>query len=84
MLRLAYEHGKLMRLPVIKKLKEAGARQGFFESEQYQAVRSHLAPDHLRAAVAVLDGVLSASQPTSKITQEITHEPVAVGGASQK
>jgi len=46
MLRLAYEHGKLMRLPVIKKLKEAGARQGFFESEQYQAVRSHLAPDH--------------------------------------
>jgi hypothetical protein len=25
---------------------------------------SHLAPDHLRAAVAVLDGVLPATQPT--------------------
>lgn len=45
MFRLAYELGKLMRLPVLKKLKEAGARQGFFESEQYQAVRGHLAPD---------------------------------------
>ena len=45
MLRLAYEHGKLMRLPVLKKLKEAGARQGFFEPEQYQAVRGHLAAD---------------------------------------
>jgi hypothetical protein len=45
MLRLAYEHDKLRRLPVLKKLKEAGARQGFFEAEQYQAVRRHLAPD---------------------------------------
>jgi len=36
---------------------------------------SHLAPDHLRAAVAVLDGVLPAAQPASEITQEITQEP---------
>jgi integrase len=45
MLRLAYEHGKLLRLPVIRKLKENGARQGFFERAQYDAVRKSLAPD---------------------------------------
>jgi integrase len=41
-LRLAYEGGKLMRLPIIHKLKEAGARQGFFEREQFDAVRRKL------------------------------------------
>ena len=45
MFRLAYERGKLFRLPVIRKLKEAGPRQGFFEREPYAAVRKHLAPD---------------------------------------
>lgn len=45
MLRLAYKHGKLLRLPVVDKLKEANPRQGFFEREQYAAVRAHLRPD---------------------------------------
>ena len=31
MLKLAYENGKLARLPLIRKLKEAAPRQGFFE-----------------------------------------------------
>jgi len=52
MLRLAYEHGKLARLPVIRKLKEAAPREGFFERAQYEAVRRRLNPD-LQAAVAI-------------------------------
>jgi integrase len=52
MLRLAYEGGKVLRLPVIRKLKESGPRQGFFERDQYEAVRRHLPPD-LQAAVAI-------------------------------
>jgi Phage integrase family len=45
MLRLAYEGGKVLRLPVIRKLKEASPRVGFFEHERYEAVRWHLCPD---------------------------------------
>ena len=45
MLRLALEHGKLARLPVIRGLKEAPPRSGFFEAEQYAAVRRHLPAD---------------------------------------
>ncbi len=52
MLRLAYENGKLLRLPVLRKLKEATPRQGFFEREQYEAVRRRLPPD-LQLAVAL-------------------------------
>jgi hypothetical protein len=37
MLRLAYENGKLLRLPVIRRPKENGPRQGFFERDQYDA-----------------------------------------------
>jgi hypothetical protein len=52
MLRLAYENGKLLRVPVIRKLKEADPRSGFFEPEQFASVRKHL-PDDLQAAVTV-------------------------------
>jgi len=52
MLRLAYESGKLFRVPPIKKLKENAPRQGFFEREQYEAVRRRLPPD-LQVAVAI-------------------------------
>ena len=52
MLRLAYEHGKLARVPVIRKLKEAPPRQGFFERERYDAVRARLLPD-LRVATDI-------------------------------
>ena len=40
MLRLAYENNKFARLPLIRKLKEAPARQGFFERHQYKAGKS--------------------------------------------
>jgi len=52
MLRLAHENNKLLRLPVIRKLKENAPRQGFFERKEYEAVRRHLQPDH-EVAVAI-------------------------------
>jgi integrase len=52
MLRLACEAEKLQRLPVMHKPKEAPPRAGFFEREQYEAVRRHLSPD-LQVAAAI-------------------------------
>ena len=52
MLGLAYEGRKLLRLPVIRKIKEAPPRQGFFEPNAFEAVRRELRPD-LRVAVAL-------------------------------
>jgi integrase len=37
---------------VIRKLKENGPRQGFFEQTQYDAVRRHLSPD-IQVATAI-------------------------------
>jgi len=42
--RLAVEGGKLISRPAIKKLETNNARQGFFEREQFEAIRSYLAP----------------------------------------
>jgi integrase len=52
MLRLAAEHNKLLRLPTIRKLKEPAARSGFFERDQYVAVRAKL-PEDLQVAVTI-------------------------------
>lgn len=52
MLRLAVERNKLGRLPVIRKLKEAAPRSGFFEQEHYLAVRARL-PEDLQVAVTL-------------------------------
>jgi integrase len=46
MLKLAYENNKLMRLPIIHKLVASPPRQGFFELDQFEAVRRHLRPDY--------------------------------------
>lgn len=43
MLRFAVEHGKLLRIPVIHRLKEPPPRQGFFERDQFQEVCRRLA-----------------------------------------
>jgi hypothetical protein len=48
---------------------------------------SHLAPDHLRAAVAVLDDVLPASKPSetaSVLAQASAQGLLAAGEVSQK
>src|SRR5207247_1988776 len=52
MLRLAYKSGKLLRLPIVEKLKESGPRAGFFEPHQYEAVRCHL-PVDLQVAASI-------------------------------
>lgn len=52
MLRLAYEHGKLQRPPIVKKLREADARAGFVPHEQFNMIRRHL-PDELKVAMTV-------------------------------
>jgi integrase len=50
--KLASENRRVTQLPVIRKLKEAAPRQGFFEREQFEAVRKRL-PDDLQAAATV-------------------------------
>jgi integrase len=50
MLRLAFEHGTLTRVPKIRKLTEASPRAGFVEDAQFQAIRRRL-PEDLQAAV---------------------------------
>jgi integrase len=52
MLRLAHERHKLARIPVIHRLKPAAPRAGFFEHEQFEAVRKHL-PVDLQAAITI-------------------------------
>ena len=52
MCKIAYEGSKLFRLPAFRKLKEAGPRQGFFERDQFMAVRRHL-PADLQVAVSI-------------------------------
>ena len=52
MLRLAFENGKLLRLPVLRKLRESAPREGFFEREQFQEVRRRL-PEDLQVAVSL-------------------------------
>ena len=42
LLSLAVENKKLLVKPIIRKLDEAPPRAGFFEQDQYQAVRRHL------------------------------------------
>ena len=52
MFKLAYEIGKLLRPPVIRKLRESGPRQGFFEHKQYQKIRRYL-PANLQVAITI-------------------------------
>lgn len=63
MLRLAYKGGKLLRLPVFEMLKEPAPRQGFFERDQYEAVRRQLSPDlQVVAAIAYTFGWRTQSE----------------------
>jgi integrase len=53
MFSLAIEAGKLMFKPTIPLLKENNARKGFFEAEQFEAVRRNL-PAHLQPFVTFM------------------------------
>jgi integrase len=52
MLSLAAEHGKLLRVPKLRKPPDGKPRQGFLEPEQFAAVSRRLPPD-LQVAAAV-------------------------------
>src|SRR5207248_4693715 len=74
-LRHTFASWLVQRGRTLKEVQEILGHQTITMTMRY----SHLAPDHLRAAVAVLDGVLPASsaaqpEPVGKITQGITHE----------
>ncbi len=63
MLRLAYENGKLMRLPILHLPKDGAPREGFFERDQDEAIRRHLAPDlQVAAAIAYTFGWRTQSE----------------------
>ena len=49
MFSLAVKGERLQRMPYIEMLKENNARRGFFERDQFEAVRAHL-PDYARPA----------------------------------
>lgn len=52
-LRLAARYQKLARLPIIELLAESKAREGFFERDEYEAVRGHLRSDlHVATDIA--------------------------------
>jgi integrase len=52
MLHLAKREGKISELPFVPMLKEPAPRQGFFEPDQFEALRGAL-PEHLRLPLAV-------------------------------
>ena len=52
MLRLTYEHGTLARMPILRELKEAAPREGFFEPATYFAVRRAWTPAARRTMTA--------------------------------
>lgn len=52
MLRLGLERGKVARVPIVHKPKEAAPRAGFFEADAFAAVRAQL-PADLQVAVTV-------------------------------
>lgn len=53
MFTLAFEAGKVLYVPKVPKLAEHNARHGFFEVEQFAAVRQHL-PAYLRPLVTFM------------------------------
>jgi integrase len=77
MLRLGYKHGKVLRLEPIEKLTEADPRSGFFEADQYEGVRRHLAPDlQVAAAIAHTFGWRTQSEI---LTRERRHLDLEAG-----
>jgi integrase len=53
MLRLAYEHNRLARMPILRTLEESAPRQGFFEANAFADVRRRL-PEDMQVAVTIM------------------------------
>jgi integrase len=82
-LRHTFASWLVQRGRTLKEVQEALGHQTITMTMRY----SHLAPDHLRAAVAVLDGVLPAPQLSESTTisaQGSAQELVPAGEVSQK
>jgi integrase len=77
MMHLAHEHNKLLRVPKIRTLKEAAPRQGFFETDQFLAVRARL-PEDLQVAVS-LAFELGWRMPSEVLTLERRQLDMAAG-----
>ncbi len=72
MFTLAIQAGKLLQRPHIPMLAEDNVRQGFFEREQFEAVRNRLAP--------MYQGVVTLAYYTGwRVNSEILHARVAPG-----
>ncbi|HXX74158.1 MAG TPA: site-specific integrase, partial [Nitrospiraceae bacterium] len=52
MMRLGYENHKVARIPIIRQLKEAAPRSGFFERRDFESVRRQLRVD-LQVAICI-------------------------------
>ena len=72
----------MQRGRTLKEVQEALGHQTITMTMRY----SHLAPDHLRAAVAALDDVLPATKSEStKVSAQVSaQELVAISGVLQK
>jgi integrase len=81
-LRHTFASWLVQRGRTLKEVQEALGHQTIIMTMRY----SHLAPEHLRAAVAVLDGVLPGGlAETAEISaQGSTQEPVRLGGTVRK
>ena len=82
-LRHTFASWLVQRGRAMKEVQEALGHQTITMTMRY----SQLAPDHLRAAVAVLDNILPAAQfpeSTTLSAQGSAQEPALVDGVSQK
>lgn len=77
LMHLAHEHNKLHRVPKIRTLKEAASRQGFFETDQFLAVRARL-PEDLQVALS-LAFELGWRMPSEVLTLERRQLDMAAG-----
>jgi len=77
MLRLGVEHGKVVRVPIVHKPKEAAPRAGFFEADAFVAVRGRL-PLDLQVAVS-LAYVLGWRTQSEVLTLELRQVDLAAG-----
>jgi integrase len=72
MLRLGLERGKVARLPIVHKPKEAAPRAGFFEADAFAAVRKHLPADlQVAATVAYTFGWRMQSEVLALETRQL-------------